>query len=264
MVGSRRVLALRDVVFGYDKPFLHVPELRVEEGSFYAVVGPNGAGKTTLMKLMAGIYKPWEGEVSIDGEPLRYEDRKWIAKKVAIVSQSVDWNLSLSVYEIVSMGRYPHGEKEIRSEVGAEVVYDAMVSVNVEKFMDRAFSELSGGEAQRALIARALAQQPEFLLLDEPISHLDIYHQVAVLELCKRIVKNGMTVVAVLHDLNMAGWFADVIILLQDGKIRSVGDVISVLNAELIEEVFGVSMLGYRVDGRTSVLIPKSALKNES
>ncbi|MCD6419481.1 MAG: ABC transporter ATP-binding protein, partial [Synergistetes bacterium] len=188
---------------------------------------------------------------------------KWIARKVAVVSQEVDWNISLTVHEIVSMGRYPYGEKELRSEYGAKVVYDAMASVNVEKFMERVFSELSSGEAQRVLIARALAQQPEFLLLDEPISHLDVYHQIAVLELCKKIVKDGMTVVAVLHDLNMASWFADVIILLYKGRVKSVGSAPNVLCTDVVQEVFGVDMIDYNMDGRLSVLVPRGVLRDE-
>ncbi|MCD6420632.1 MAG: ABC transporter ATP-binding protein, partial [Synergistetes bacterium] len=109
-MGSYKRLSLKDVIFGYDKPFLSVSSLDVESGKFYAIVGPNGAGKTTLIKLMGGVYRPWEGDVFIDGEPLRYDDRKWIARKVAVVSQEVDWNISLTVHEIVSMGRYPYGE----------------------------------------------------------------------------------------------------------------------------------------------------------
>ncbi len=204
-----------------------------------ALVGPNGSGKTTVMHLAAGLRKPITGVVSLGGQPLQALSSRSRARRIALVEQHPSTDLDLSAREVVALGRIPHvGAWPGAKDRGREAIDEAMEVAAVTHLAARRWQTLSGGERQRIHLARALAQQPEVLLLDEPTNHLDLSHQLDFLE---RVSGLGLTVVAVLHDLDLAAAFCDDMVVMHAGHLHAQGAVAEVLTAELIDEVFDVT-----------------------
>jgi iron complex transport system ATP-binding protein len=207
-------------------------------GEFLAIVGPNGSGKTTLIAMLAGLKRPHEGSVHLDGAPLSAMSRRDIARVLALVEQQAETGERLTASQAVELGRTPHlGPISPWSERDDAVVGEALEAVDMEPFAERTWHSLSGGERQRLHIARALAQEPRVLILDEPTNHLDVEHQLGLLALVRR---RGGTVLAALHDLNHAAMFADQIAVMQRGRLVAVGPPAEVLTPELIADVFKV------------------------
>jgi len=204
------------------------------------LIGPNGSGKTTLLRVLSGLMAPRRGHVYLDGRNIREFSRREIARRVAVVPQELAMPFAFSVYEMVMMGRTPH----VRPILGAgprdrQVVMEKMELTATLALAERPFNELSGGEKQRVIIAMALAQEPDILLLDEPTVHLDINHQVEILELIKRLNHQGnLTVLATMHDLNLAALYFDRLILLDRGQVVANGSPAEVLREESIRQVF--------------------------
>ena len=214
--------------------------LEVEEGTHVALVGPNGAGKSTLLRLLTGVLHPDRGVASVLGRRAQDWRRRDMARQVAVVSQAGDAEVSLSVRELVSMGRYPYvGRWAPLSAEDHAAVQACLESVDLGESADRDVRSLSGGELQRARLARALVQGPRLLLLDEPTAHLDLGHEARFMELVKQYTDTqSVTIVAVTHHLNVAARFADRMVLLADGRVIKNGRPEEVLTPPLLEEAF--------------------------
>ncbi len=235
------MLEIRDLTCGYGEKFvLHGINLKIEDGELIGIIGPNGSGKTTLLKAITGILKSEKGEIFLKGENIRYLCFKEMAQKIAVVSQNVEGNF-MTVEEFVLMGRIPHYRKFqfMETEIDMEIVRKYMLMTDTLKYRNQPIEEISGGEKQLAVIARALAQEPQLLLLDEPTSHLDIKHQITILDLIKKLNKaSGITVMMVLHELNLASEYCDRLILLNNGMIYKEGEPAEVLTYRIIEKVY--------------------------
>lgn len=235
------MLEIRDLKCGYDKRFhLKGINLVIGEGGFFGIIGPNGSGKTTLLRAITRVLKPETGEVLLRGKNIWHIDFRELARTIAVVSQNVSTD-ELNVGEFVLLSRIPHyrGLQFLETKYDEEIADNAMILTNTLKFKDRSMSEISGGERQLVLIARALAQEPKFLLLDEPTSHLDITHQVRILDLLKKLNRElSLTVIIVLHDLNLASEYCDRVALLSEGAIYKEGLPQDVLDYKTIENVY--------------------------
>lgn len=212
--------------------------LEVGKKQFVGIIGPNGSGKSTLLKCVYRTLAPQNGAVYLDGEPLLSMRPKESAKKIAVVAQHNYYNFEFSVQEVVLMGRSPHKKAMERDNAkDYEIVRDVLKKVCLEGFAERNFSTLSGGEQQRVILARALAQQTPCLVLDEPTNHLDITHQLQLLKIVKEL---DVTVVSAIHDLNIAAMFCDMLYVMKDGKIVGHGTPQEVLTTEFIREIYQV------------------------
>jgi len=237
------IIALDAVGFRYDEPWvLKDVSGEIVRGEFVGILGPNGSGKTTLLKILDGMLKPQEGKVFIDGIPLGSIRRSELAKTVAVVAQDFRMTFPFSVQEVVLMGRSPHLAKwRFEGETDLRIARDVMALTDTLDLANRNMEELSGGERQRVLIARALAQEPQILLLDEPTAFLDIKHQMDFFDLVKFLNrKNNLTVVAVTHDVNLASLYCDRLILMRGGRICVQGRPQDVVTEENIAEVYQV------------------------
>jgi iron complex transport system ATP-binding protein len=213
-------------------------------GAVTVVLGPNGAGKSTLVKVLTGLIAPLQGRVLLHGRELSGISRREIARRIAVVPQTVHVAFDFRVREVVMMGRAPRqGALQLPSVQDRDVVEQVLQRTDLVRLADRNVRELSGGELMRVAIARALCQQPEILVLDEATAHLDITHRVALHALVRREVQErGLVCVAVLHDLNEAAQNADHVILLQEGRIVAQGDVAAVMTYRTLHQVFGVEL----------------------
>ena len=224
-----------------ETPVLEDVSLDVPEGAFLALVGPNGAGKTTLLRTCNGIVSPTAGQVRVDGHDVTSSSPRDVGRLVATVPQTTRIAFEFDVADVVAMGRTPHrGRFETADDDDRTAVESALERTDTARFADRSIDELSGGERQRVVLARALAQETPVLLLDEPTASLDINHQVRTLALARELATAGRTVVAAIHDLDLAARFCDRIALLSDGSILADGPPEAVLTAERLESAFGV------------------------
>lgn len=228
----------------------------VKRNELLGVIGPNGAGKSTLLRLMSGILGLSGGDIFLDGKDISRYDAKRLYRKVAFVPQDTYFNFPFRAIEVVLTGRYPYMgifEKETSEDV--ELAEDCLKSVDMKHFARRNVTTLSGGEQQRVSIARALAQKTDFIFLDEPTSHLDIHHKLAVMKLLKSIAGQGKGIVVVLHDLGLAGRFCDKILVLENGRNAALGEPAEVLNEKLLSSVFGVrTVFPFPFDGNSQLL----------
>ncbi len=238
-------LRLNGVSFSYgDGLVLKDVTLTVEPGEMVACIGPNGSGKSTLLKVAAGVLRPCLGQVHLDGHSLGALSRRQVAQRVAVMPQSFQIPFAFTVSEVVFLGRTPY----IRTFAGAgqadhEATSKAMAEAGVNGLAGRLFQELSGGERQKAVLAMALAQEPQLLLLDEPTAHLDIHHQVEILNLVQRLNREqGVTVLAAIHDLNLAALYFSRLVLLKGGRVQADGVPSEVLTPETIASAFGASV----------------------
>ncbi|WP_276300907.1 heme ABC transporter ATP-binding protein [Halorussus lipolyticus] len=214
----------------------------IEDGQFVGLVGPNGAGKTTLLRAIHGVLKPDSGSVSVDGDSVTSLSSKEASRRIAVVPQDTSLSFDFPVEEVVAMGRHPY-QSRLSGPTAAgshdELVTSAMERTEVADLADRSITAVSGGERQRVLLARALAQDTPALLLDEPTASLDINHQVRTLELVRELAdEDGKTVVAAIHDLNLAAHYCDELRLLAGGEIRASGDPEEVLAEDHLEAAF--------------------------
>lgn len=232
-------VAAKEICLSYGaEEILKSVSIDAEDKEFVGLIGPNGSGKSTLLKCIYRILKPDAGCVMLDGCQLQEMSYKSSAKKMGVVAQHNYYNFDFSTREVVLMGRSPHKKTMERDHAKDYAIVDeALHTVGMSKFADRSFSTLSGGEQQRVILARALAQQTPCLVLDEPTNHLDITHQLQLLKIIKKL---DITVISAIHDLNIAAMFCDRIYVLKDGEIVANGAPRKVLTRELIREVYQV------------------------
>ncbi|MBE1291770.1 MAG: ATP-binding cassette domain-containing protein [Rhodobacteraceae bacterium] len=235
-------LAVKDLCWrpGKNQPFLlHPVSFEISAGRVLGVVGPNGAGKSTLLRMIYHYQKPTSGQILVDRQDLWGMASKVAARKVAAVLQEQPGAFGLSVRDIVALGRTPHRSGlSSESAKDAQIIEAAIARMQLEALVARDFDTLSGGERQRVMVARALAQQPQVLVMDEPTNHLDIRHQLEILSLIRSL---GLTIVVSLHDLNMAADVCDAILLLKDGRCQGFGSADDVLSEQLVSDTFSVT-----------------------
>lgn len=260
MGGKQRFpIVIEDLSFRYnEKDVLRSISLSIEKNKFYCIIGPNGCGKTTLLKNISGNVEHKAGRVLIDNNEIRDMRIKEVARKISFVPQNTTIDFEFTALDVVMMGRSPYlrlfqneGAKDL------EIACEAMKSTNTWHLKDKNINQISGGERQRVIVARALAQQTGILLMDEPISMLDIHHQIELMDTIKKLVINSdVTVVAVLHDLNMAAQYSDEIILMNSGEIVAKGMPEAVITEENLMNVYGLraSVIKNPVTGKPHVL----------
>jgi len=248
--------SLREVSFAYRHGTVENPNrltldnltLSVSPGEILGVLGPNGSGKSTLLKLLTRILPIAKGSIQLMGQDLSSLSQTEIARRVALVPQETQQPFPFTISEMVLMGRFPHhgGLGGFRWETREDVVIanQAMQDMDVQHLGPRLITDVSGGERQRAIIARALTQEPEVLLLDEPTAFLDLHHQLDIARILKRLnQERGLTVVLVSHDLNLASQYCDRILLLQNGRIAQIGTPEEVIRREVLEAVYQCPVL---------------------
>jgi iron complex transport system ATP-binding protein len=241
----QRGIEARDLTFGYGNGnILEKLSFEIAKGSFISIIGPNGSGKSTLLKNISAELSPQAGMVLLENQDIFKIKKKILAQNLAVVPQDTGVDFAFSVLEAVLMGRMPHQKRfQGDSEKDLEIARWAMEITNVWHLRDRFINELSGGERQRVIVARALTQEPKVLLLDEPTSHLDLQHQLELLELVESLNRSrGLTVIAVLHDLNLAAQFSEKIILLNQGQIMAYGHPSEVLTIDNIRKIYHVEV----------------------
>ncbi len=251
--------------FSYNgKNVLKGLDLPVREGEFLGVVGPNGSGKTTLLKNIGGVLEPDGGMVYLEGREIPRIPIKEIATKVAALQQETTVGFDFTVREVVEMGRFPHLDRfERHSDGDLRAVERAIEVTDLNDFTDRYVNQLSGGEKQRVFLALALAQEPELLLLDEPTASLDINYQIKIMETVQSLQSEGLTVVAAIHDLNLAAQYNDRVALLDGGKVKVIGEPREVLTKENIADVFGVEVEVENSEVKGSIhIFPKTGSLN--
>ncbi len=215
----------------------------VRKGELFTLVGPNGSGKTTLLKALAGLTQPISGTILLDSKPLSSYSAYERATKIGYVAQGSSINWPFTVYELVSQGRFPSrgwfGYERPEDRIAVE---EALEITDLSMYRERLVTELSGGEVQRVLIARSLAQKPELLVLDEPVSHLDIRYQIATMELLQKLINQGLSAIISLHDLNLASLYASTMSLVAKGQIVKYGSVQEVLRPEILQEAYNIDV----------------------
>lgn len=245
---GKPVLAARDLHCGYDDfAVIRGVDLDLLEREFLGLIGPNGSGKTTLLRALTGRLRPTSGDVLLDGRPIAQIPRREVARRLAVVPQISSPPFEFTVREIVAMGRSPHlGRLQAEGPQDQQAVEAAMALTGISGLSSRPVTELSGGEYQRVVIARALAQKAPLMLLDEPAAHLDIGHQVEIFDLLLRLNRDEeRSILCVSHDLNLAARYCDRLIAVSDGAITAAGTPSDILTAEFVGSLYGCEV---RVD----------------
>lgn len=260
---------IKDLHWKYgDHLILDDINIEIEKGKFYSIVGPNGSGKTTLLKNILKHLEPKKNTLYIEDIDVTTLSSNDMGKRIASVPQNTRIDFEFTTLDIVMMGRTPHLKRfEIEGEMDLKICREAMEKTDIWRFKDKLIQELSGGEKQRVIVARAIAQQADILLLDEPISHLDIHHQVELLETVSDLnEKKEITVVAVLHDLNLAAQYSDYIFLLSQGKVLSYGEPEDVIREEIITKAFktNVCIIKNPITGKPHVIPIRNPRKGEN
>jgi iron complex transport system ATP-binding protein len=242
------MLQASDLVFAYGgsgstgKPILDRVSTTVERGTVVGLLGPNGAGKTTLLRLLAGMLRPSQGRVSLDGQAIGTFGRRELARRIAVVPQETHSTFDFSVLDIVLMGRYPHlGTFELEGPSDLKIAREALAATGTTGLESRLFGTLSGGERQRVVIASALAQSADIMLLDEPTASLDLGYQFEIATLLKNLnAERRTTLVVSTHDLNFATALCSQVVLLQGGRVLAQGPTEAVLSAGNIKALYGM------------------------
>jgi iron complex transport system ATP-binding protein len=254
------VIALNNLFFGYAaSDVLKGITAEISRGEFVALVGPNGAGKSTLLKVIGGLIRNYRGSAKFYGEDISRIAPRELARRLAFVPQDTQMVFPFTVAEIVFMGRLPHRPRTLFENPGdVESAHEAMIQTDTVEFARKPFNELSGGERQRVVLASALAQNPEVLLLDEPTAFLDLKHQLQFYEILGRLnAERGLTIVSVTHDVNLAARYARRMIALRSGQFVVDGTPEEVLTPQHVYEVFEITAAVLRrPDGHGSYIVP--------
>lgn len=247
-------MKVKNIKFGHDKTndLFNDLNLEIPRGKITTIIGPNGCGKSTLLGLLTKGHKVKQGEITLDGIPINTIKQKDFARKVAVLHQHNNENLNITIRELVAYGRTPHQKAYEGITIEAEKIIDwALECTKLTDLQDRYLSAVSGGQRQRAWLAMALCQQPEILFLDEPTTYLDMYYQMELLDLVKKLnTQYSMTIVMVLHDINQALQYSDHIIVMKAGEVLKVGSPKELLDEQLIQEVYKIQGKFYEDDGK--------------
>jgi iron complex transport system ATP-binding protein len=247
-------ITIKNLTFSYNShKILDDLNLVIENSEVLSLVGPNGSGKTTLIKCIDRILKP-KGSILLDGKEIESMSRQDVAKQIGYVPQSSSAPLATTVFDTVLMGRRPHIGWRV-ADYDLEKVAEVLERLHLEDLAMRDFSQLSGGQKQKVLIARALAQEPSILLLDEPTSNLDMLHQLEVMETVSQLVKEKkISAVMAIHDLNLASRYSDKLVMLKEGKVYAAGEPRSLLNEANIGHVYGIEAMVMNAVGRPYIV----------
>lgn len=243
MKNKNIIVNIKSLKFKYhQQQILNNINFKIEKKKIYSIVGPNGSGKTTLLKIIAKQLEAHVGKIEVAGESINFYKYKDFAKHVSLVPQNTSIITNFRNEEIVLMGRIPYLSPFTReSKKDHDIVREAMIKTNTVHIKNRGAEQISGGEKQRIILARALAQTAPIMLLDEPVSQLDIQHQINIMNLLRQLVnEKNLTVIAVLHDLNLASRYSDELLLLNKGNLISMGSPKIVLTSKLIQTVYGL------------------------
>ena len=237
------MIAAKDVSFGYGNSF-HLQNISFdqEKGAFWGIIGPNGSGKSTLLKLLSGTIRNSTGSIQIDGKDLRTYKLKDLARKMAVVGSEAQFAFPFLVRDIVLMGRMPFvGRLSVASDHDHQIVDAALRKTETATYENRYIHELSSGERQRVLLARALAQEPKILLLDEPTAHLDLHYEIEIFQILKHLnERENLTILTISHNLNLMAEFCQNLIVLQGGVCRQMGAPREIITPALLQEVFRI------------------------
>ena len=242
------MLEVKDLFAGYNgKDVIRNISFAAHSGESLCVLGPNGCGKSTLLKSIARVID-YRGVVSMNGENISAMPRRELAKKIALLNQSASVYFPYTVYETVSMGRYAYSQGFLKnlSAADREIIKNILIKLDIWDIRERMIDELSGGTLQRVFLARTLAQTPDLILLDEPANHLDLKHQIELLNFLKAWVReNNKTLLSVFHDLNLARLFSDTAVVLDNGAIAAGGKIDEVLNSGILSGVYGIDIRAF-------------------
>ncbi|MFQ5453435.1 MAG: ABC transporter ATP-binding protein [Candidatus Zixiibacteriota bacterium] len=241
-------ITVEQLYYSYtETPLIHDLSFGFKAGELFNVVGPNGAGKTTLLYLLGGIIKPQAGQILLDGVPLSSFKRQALARIMTIIPAESNIAFDFTVYDIVSMGRYPyHSPLESLNNDDREIIREAIEQTGLTKYGHKIFNQLSSGERQRVLIARALAQKTSILLMDEPTVHLDIHYQSDIYRLAQSLAHDkNLSVFMISHDLNYTSMYSDRIMLMREGGIVKIGIPDDIFQPELLSDVYGTALSVY-------------------
>ena len=246
--GQDPAVDARNVTFAVEAAtLLDSVGLHASRGELVGLIGPNGSGKSTFLHTVSGLLRHQAGTVTLSGVDLRAMSPKEVASGLSLVPQIAPYTHGFTSMELVLMGRYPHlGRFQVEGQEDDQIARKAMRLTETEQYADRTLDTMSGGERQRVFVSRALAQQPRVLLLDEPTSNLDVLHQLKVFELVRRLVDDGLTAIAAIHDLNLAARYCDRMVLLSSGRVLAEGTPEQVLEQETVRKAFGVETSVYR------------------
>lgn len=224
------------------KPVIENVSLKIREGCITSFIGPNGAGKSTLLSMMSRLLQKDSGEVLVEGKDISQWKSTELAKKISILKQSNHINLRLTVRELVSFGRFPYSQGKLTKE-DWEKVDEAIAYMDMTDLQHRFLDQLSGGQNQRAFIAMVIAQNTEYILLDEPLNNLDMKHSVQIMKVLRRLVEElGKTVILVIHDINFASCYSDYIVALKDGRIVREGSTETIIDSEVLEHIYDMDI----------------------
>jgi len=240
-----KALVVNDMSFSYTgDAVLENISLEFMDGDFVGIIGPNGAGKSTLLKIICRILRPAQGTILLFGDDIAQMHGKHIARHIAFVPQETHFSLNFTVEDVVRMGRYPYQSPFQRERIDdRETIDRALHAANVHTFRHRQINTLSSGERQRVVIARALAQAPKILILDEPTSHLDLHHQHAIMDLLGSLNREGMLILVVHHDLNLASLYCRRLILLHEGSVFAQGTPGSIITEEILKQIYHAEVM---------------------
>lgn len=242
---AEKVIEIKNLNWKYgDESVLKGIDLDIYKGNFYSIIGPNGSGKTTVIKSISKILDINSNIVYIKGRDIYNINNRELSKTLSTVPQNTGIEFDFTVEDIVLMGRAPYLKRfQSEDEEDIDLAREAMISTNIYGMKDKSIKEISGGERQRAIIARAITQDTDIVLLDEPVSSIDIKHQIEILDTISRLKSDKqLTVISILHDLNLASEYSDQIILLKDGEVFDFGSVNHVLTRDNIERVYGIQV----------------------
>jgi iron complex transport system ATP-binding protein len=244
--------------FGAER-ILHEIDFQVAKGEFFGIIGPNGSGKSTLLQTISGVLAPSEGHVWLEGREVNTYSNKALARWLTVLQQDALPPVRFSVREVVEMGRYPfQGWLGDEKEDSSSLIDAIMDKLHISEFSDRLVEHLSGGERQRVALAKSMAQQPRLLLLDEPTTFLDIGYQIQMMDYIRGWQQEeDLTIIAVLHDLNLAAQYCDQLLVLHEGEVRGIGTPQDILNSELISQVYGTKpiIMPHPVSGVPQIIL---------
>ncbi|MEA1974644.1 MAG: ABC transporter ATP-binding protein [Bacillota bacterium] len=248
-------IKVSNLEFGYSfETVLNKISFNINNGEIISILGPNGAGKSTLIKCLDGLLNSTSGDIEINGKNMKYMNRDEISKKIAYVPQATSTLFSLRVFDMIMLGRRNYTSLKNKKTDYFKVL-ESLKMLNIEHLAMKNFNQLSGGEKQKVILARAIVQETDIILLDEATSNLDIRHQLEVMEIIKKLSRNfGITIIMILHDLNIASRYSDRIIILNNGDIAAMGIAKEVITEEIISSIYGVESYITNVGDKTHIV----------